>query len=805
VALAGCASETKPVAGEANKFRPADDAGSSASPAAVNDASPLEQTGLASAGGGLTAANAPASESGTARSGTGRDAGATSQAAKTRADTASSTADTKAPSGDIQQLAVLVDNLGRQQPKGTTQQEMVEDFVRIQNQRLAASRKILTLNPEPGMKRRIVQAMLQVFQQFEQLGIPGARAQLVELAKSLASDSDAELSRLGRSVVFDNKVSQLANQPLANGEAVLAEIKSFLAGEKGSPDPQVLELASAAASLLSQNGLKDDAAAAYELLAAAAANDPNLARQAASYKVRARLVKADLSTLLKDVIIDQPQAETRLLDTVKGLFTDAEPSIDLLVNIRDMASTLESTGHLQAAQACLDQLAALFKNAKEPELTEQVDRWAENLRKRAAIVGQPFVVEGVTLDGKPFDWSAYKGKVVLIDFWATWCIPCIEEISNIKANFDQFHTKGFDVVGVNVNTDLRDVREFFTYQDIPWTTVTSQNVIDGKVGEDPNAFSQLPMPTKYGVDAIPFVVLVGKDGKVDSVHVRGPKLKARLTQLLGEPATTDIPADPTSPAAPAAAKPKTENPKTGAVIPRGALSPVALAVAQLIFAADPAAPQVAETEAPISAYQAKAGLSTTELIQYIQKMLDKPMTIQLRPGFADAIVEACDRVLSADPPAKEADYLVAAESKLALLHRQAANGDKSADERLMVFVEKVKDDERPKIAHDVAFFRLEHKILIAAAGPIDEVPALLTQVADYFAKEKPVGRHLRLASATVALINRVEDGDQREKYFAQFGSLFSASGDKEMARYGKKLAKKPAPTELIGERADPSE
>jgi hypothetical protein len=60
------------------------------------------------------------------------------------------------------------------------------------------------------------------------------------------------------------------------------------------------------------------------------------------------------------------------------------------------------------------------------------------------------------------------------------------------------------------------------------------------------------------------------------------------------------------------------------------------------------------------------------------------------------------------------------------------------------------------------------------------------------AKEKPTARHLRLASSTIALVNRLEDGDQREKYFAELGPIFAKSEDKELARYGKRLAKKPA-------------
>ena len=61
----------------------------------------------------------------------------------------------------------------------------------------------------------------------------------------------------------------------------------------------------------------------------------------------------------------------------------------------------------------------------------------------------------------------------------------------------------------------------------------------------------------------------------------------------------------------------------------------------------------------------------------------------------------------------------------------------------------------------------------------------------FVAKEKLSGKHLRLASSTVAAINRLENGDEREAHFATFGKLFAGSGDKDLVRYGKKLAKKP--------------
>jgi thiol-disulfide isomerase/thioredoxin len=768
--LAGCGSKPESAVAEAKKFRPVDDS----SPAGEATA---DGTGAGTAGNIARAGFA--SESGAAQeSPTG--AGATPPGP---------TPQDPAIGGDLREILNKINRLAQQQPQGRTEREQLESLMQVQTQRLGLAKQALKLNPPAELKRQLVIMMHNIYQMFAEYRVPSAMAQITDFGKTMSADPDPEIARIGRHATFSANLSRIASQQLESGKEIVAEVQKLLDAEQGKLSRDTVEAARDTANLLRQGGFREDAAAIYDALAAALANDPEQKEHAKGFAVQAKIMKLDLNTVLEDVIRERPDADKKLQAAVQSLLSEDSPNRELFAQVQQLAHILEALGHFELAQSTYDQIAAAFKDTSDKELADQIAETASKAKQRMALVGQPFTVEGVQVDGSPFDWSAYAGKVVLVDFWASWCGPCLQEIPNIRENFEQYHAKGFDVVGVNLNTKLADLKQFLALQgqEIPWATVTSQVVLDGQAGED---WTQIPMAAKAGVQAIPFVVLIGKDGKVDSIHVRGPKLGARLKELLGDPITSEVPADPTQPAKPPA---KATGQRSRAISPLGAAVATALVAAEGLFTAtalvafDP--PENAAAEDASNPYLAKPGLNPSELIAFIQKMLDRPQSIQTRPGFAEAIVEACDRVMKAEAATKS-EQLLAIQTKLAMLHREACDGKEAADKQLMAFVEELKGDDRPEVAREVTFFRLERRVLEAKELPLDEVPALLKDVQSYMANEKLSGKHLRLASSTVAAINRLESGDEREAQFVKFGQIFSKSGDKEMARYGKKLAKK---------------
>src|SRR5690606_24536816 len=133
---------------------------------------------------------------------------------------------------------------------------------------------------------------------------------------------------------------------------------------------------------------------------------------------------------------------------------------------------------------------------------------------RTELLGQPLHLTGlVDFAGRPLQPSDYAGKVVLVDFWASWCVKCMREIPAIRQSYAEFATRGFDVLSVNMDENLASGRSFVEQQKFPWRSFHNQNLQE--LG------FQSALAQQLGVSAIPFMLLLDRDGRVAALHVRG--------------------------------------------------------------------------------------------------------------------------------------------------------------------------------------------------------------------------------------------------------------------------------------------
>jgi thiol-disulfide isomerase/thioredoxin len=124
------------------------------------------------------------------------------------------------------------------------------------------------------------------------------------------------------------------------------------------------------------------------------------------------------------------------------------------------------------------------------------------------------------LSGKPLSIANYKGKVVLIDFWATWCVPCRIELPNVIKAYEKYHAQGFEIIGVSLDVDQPVLDRFIKENGLTW-----QEYYDGKRFDNKLAM-------KYGVMFVPTNYLLDGDGKIIGKDLRGDELEAAVAKAV---------------------------------------------------------------------------------------------------------------------------------------------------------------------------------------------------------------------------------------------------------------------------------
>jgi len=140
---------------------------------------------------------------------------------------------------------------------------------------------------------------------------------------------------------------------------------------------------------------------------------------------------------------------------------------------------------------------------------------------KVADLAPGFRVE--TLDGQPLDLGAYRGKYLLLDFWATWCGPCVAETPDLKATFDAFGgDERFAMLGLSLDQSKDAPRKYAEKNGLRWT--------QGFLGD----WSQTKVPDSYGVNGIPAIWLIGPDGRVVAKDLRGKSIRKAVAKALGK-------------------------------------------------------------------------------------------------------------------------------------------------------------------------------------------------------------------------------------------------------------------------------
>jgi thiol-disulfide isomerase/thioredoxin len=153
---------------------------------------------------------------------------------------------------------------------------------------------------------------------------------------------------------------------------------------------------------------------------------------------------------------------------------------------------------------------------------------AENKLRFERELAAPVELKFTAIDGRDVDLARLRGRVVLLDFWATWCGPCRAELPNVKRVYAAYHDRGLEIVGISMDRagDLQKLKDFVARENMPWP----QNYEGRKHNEGGNTLA-----ARFGVTGIPAMMLLGRDGRIVSLNAVGPRLEPEVKRLLGLP------------------------------------------------------------------------------------------------------------------------------------------------------------------------------------------------------------------------------------------------------------------------------
>jgi len=177
-------------------------------------------------------------------------------------------------------------------------------------------------------------------------------------------------------------------------------------------------------------------------------------------------------------------------------------------------------GDVEAADKSLQQA---LKQAKDPMMLAAINYQIAKISVLPGATHRP--ISGKSIDaGKPISTTQFKGKVLLLDFWATWCGPCLAELPQLKKIYKELHDQGFEILSISLDDDEQAARQYIKRENLNWGHLLNATM---PPGHDAAGL--------YAVEAIPHTVLIGRDGRIVSLGLLGAQLEIAIRSELTKP------------------------------------------------------------------------------------------------------------------------------------------------------------------------------------------------------------------------------------------------------------------------------
>lgn len=175
----------------------------------------------------------------------------------------------------------------------------------------------------------------------------------------------------------------------------------------------------------------------------------------------------------------------------------------------------------KAGEALKKAVAIEGNDPKSKQMAEAMLSQLETMKKLK--IGAPAIGFSATdIAGKPISLADYRGKVVLLDFWATWCAPCRGEMPNVKKVYSTYNGKGFEIIGVSMDNSRQSLDAYLKEQNMTWRQIYDGRGWKAEIGQ------------LYAIQSIPATFLIDREGRIRYKNLRGAELGEAVARLLEE-------------------------------------------------------------------------------------------------------------------------------------------------------------------------------------------------------------------------------------------------------------------------------